>query len=343
MKTILGLLLVLLVISIALLPHSFVNAATSSAVKTTVVNAIDKQVKGDWSHLKLVIIRESGQARVTVYNTTIVPNPPPNPPPTPGVIPQLNKTKNVRVGVVGDVDNNAGLVTQLNLMKKYGVQYLILPGDFGYSSGQGVLDKLTAAGFTKSNTEIVLGNHDSCSLIKSWSGDDACFGDRFLNDKIAVFAIDGNSNFGCGTTQYNQIKSDIEGSDAWYNIPAVHQPFVTGPSHHSPNGQQECYQTLFSDNGIDLVLEAHNHNYQRFFIDPVTYWLVGTGTHDSGSNMYSISSNAQFNGKTCSKCFTGTNGIGILDLQINDPQIRHIDGYFLSNSEKVMDTFVINK
>lgn len=318
------------------------NILAASKTQKKIDKLISNAVGKDWPSIKTLNITKTTapQVEIKVYDKGGV-----TPPiPTPGTaIPPLNKTKTIRVGVIGDVDNNNGLVTQLNLLVKYQVQYFINPGDFGYSSGQGVLDKLTATGFTKTNSALVLGNHDSCSLIKIWTGDKACFGDKFFGDKIAIFAIDGNSNFGCGTAQYDQIKSDIEGSDAWYNIPVVHQPFVTGPSKHPANGQQSCYSTLFANNGVDLVLQAHNHNYQRFFIDPIWYLVVGTGTHDSGSSMYSISSNAQFNGKTCSKCFTGTNGVEILDFQIDDPHVKHIDGYFLSNAEKVMDTFVINR
>jgi hypothetical protein len=272
-------------------------------------------------------------------NGQVTPIPTPTPTPTNG-IPQSNTSKFVRIGVVGDVDNNAGLVTQLNLMKKYGVQFLIIVGDFGYSNGQGVIDKIVAAGFTKDTTVIILGNHDSCTLIKQFTQVSACFGDRHLGDKVDIIAIDGNSNFGCGTAQYNTIKSDIEGSNAMYKIPVIHQPFVTGPSDHAANGQESCYQTLFMDNGVDLVLQAHNHNYQRFFIDPIEYLVVGTGTHDSGSSMYPIASGAQFNGKTCQKCITGTNGVEILDLM---KDTRTINGYFVSNADKIVDTMVIAK
>lgn len=335
-----GLIAVLVIGLITALPLTPTFAASSQQ------KAVDKALgKIGWKNLCIVstTTKTNNQSQVAKdFKCTGT-----NPPPPPGsVIPALNKTKNVRIGVIGDVDNNNGLVVELNLFKKYQVQFLVIIGDFGYTSGQGVLDKITAAGFTKDNTVIILGNHDSCSLIKTWTGDNACFGDHFLKNvssKINIQAIDGNSNFGCGTAQYNVIKSDIESSDAWYNIPAIHQPFVTGPSHHSPNGQFDCYQALFLNNEISLVLEAHNHNYQRFFIDPVVYWLVGTGTHDTNGGMYPISSNAQFDGKTCSKCFTGTNGVGIMDVQIDHPSERHINGYFVSQSEKLMDSFVISK
>ena len=110
------------------------------------------------------------------------PGPNPNPNPVPDVIPKLNTSTTIRVAAVGDVDSNNGLVTQMNLAVKYKAQYFALPGDFEYTNGQGVLAKVTAAGFTKNNTDIALGNHDKCSDIKSWLGAAECFGDKAFTE-----------------------------------------------------------------------------------------------------------------------------------------------------------------
>ncbi len=345
-----------LVCSILLIGASSVQALTSSQVKTAVTNAIDKQVNSDWSHIKLVIIREAGKARVTVYNTTSVTPPPPivcptgqhlengvcvpdviPPPPPSGVIPALDTSKSIRIGALGDIDNNAGLTKQLDLAVKYQVQYLVIPGDFEYSSGSGVLDKIKAHGFSGSNTILAVGNHDSCNDVKAFVGE--CYGGTFAgNGYMQFIVINANSGFGCSGSQYDTVKGAIESSDAWYNIAVVHQPFVTVKSDHGPNGQFSCFHSLFKANGVNLVLQAHNHNYQKEIVDNIPYLVVGTGTHDTGSSMYPCSSSSDQNGVPA-KCITGTNGITIMDFQINDPNTRHIDSWFLSNAEKVTDSF----
>ena len=339
-KKIIALTILTLIVLATLVPHDVL-------AKSKQQKKIDAALKKlGWPNLCVVTATtKTNNVSQVVYDANCAnnPGPNPNPNPTPDVIPKLNKTTTYRMAVLGDVDSNNGLVTQLNLLVKYQVQGLILPGDFEYTNGQGVLAKLVAAGFTKDNTYIVLGNHDKCKDITSWMGSAQCFGDMFFGEhkQIAVFGIDANSNFACGSSQYNQIKSDIESSDALYNIPAVHQPFVTVKSTHGPNGQFDCYQLLFTQNQVPLVLQAHNHNYQKEKVDTVTYGVYGTGTHDEGKKMYPCNSKTDQNGVPA-LCITGTNGVTILDFKIDDPHVKQIKGYFISNNDKIVDTFTVS-
>ncbi|MDP9306242.1 MAG: discoidin domain-containing protein, partial [Thermoproteota archaeon] len=82
---------------------------------------------------------QNDYASITEISIDIVP---------PLVIPALDTAKTARIAVLGDVDNNDGFVTQLNLMKKYGVQQFVLAGDYAYTNGPAVLDKASVAGFT---------------------------------------------------------------------------------------------------------------------------------------------------------------------------------------------------
>lgn len=264
---------------------------------------------------------------------------PPPPPSTGKPNPNVNTSTTFRTVSIGDIDNNAGLVTQLNLAKKYHAQALFIIGDYGYSSCQGVVDKLTAAGFSKTNSRIIEGNHDCAAVTKAFNGDSSLYSSsNFASGKISLFSLDGNTALDCSSAQFVAMKPKIQSSDAWYNIAAIHQPFVTVKSTHGANGQFACWDPLFRANGVNLVLEAHNHNYQRFDVNGLLYAVVGTGTHDTGSSMYPISSNS-WNGFSCIKCITGTNGITIMDFQIDNPHIKNVKGWFLSNSETVKDSF----
>lgn len=283
------------------------------------------------------------------YNTTttqceddVIVIPPPPPVDTSKPVIDVNATKFLRVAAIGDIDDNSGLTTQLNLVKKYHTKILIIVGDYGYKSCPAVIDKIHATGFDAKNAVIVQGNHDCSKDTKAFNGGwSTLYGNtNFANvdGKLSVFAIDGNSNFDCTSTQFKTMKSKLESSDAWYNIPAIHQPFVTVKSDHGPNGQFNCWNPLFSDNNVDLVLEAHNHNYQRIPVNGIDYLLVGTGTHDTGSKMYPLNSNS-WNGFECAKCITGTNGITLMDFQIDNPNVRHMNAWFISNADTVKDTF----
>jgi len=253
----------------------------------------------------------------------------------------FNKSKTLRIGVVGDIDSNQGLTTQLEIANHYNVQTLIIPGDFEYTNGNEVLSNLQSHGFTKENTDIVVGNHDSGKEVMTWLDNNRTFGQAnfdFSADKLALFNIDANIKFDCTSPQFEILKSQIESSEAWFKFAIVHQPFVTVKSDHPPNGEFDCYDPLFRAGRIDGVLQAHNHNYQRFNIHGLMYGVFGTGTHDIGSSMYPLSSDT-WQGNDCLKCITGENGITIIDLNLNNIKSKHFVGWFVNMENQVLDQF----
>ena len=252
----------------------------------------------------------------------------------------FSRSKTLRLAVVGDIDSNQGLTTQLEIANKYNVQVLIIPGDFEYSNGNEVLSNFQSHGFTKQNTDIVVGNHDLGNDIETWLGNNRTFGEvkfDFLGDKLALFNIDANMKFDCSSQQFRILKSQIESSNALFKFAVVHEPFVTVRSDHAPNGEFDCYDPLFRIGKIDGVLQAHNHNYQRFNIHGLLYGVYGTGTHDIGSSMYPLES-TNWDGNDCLQCITGKNGITIIDLQLNNNS-KHFVGWFIGMNREVLDDF----
>jgi hypothetical protein len=145
MKLAIAWLLVILVVSIALIPHVDAKSKDSKA-KKAIIKAIGKSVEGKYSSIKLVQISKSNvTGYVIVYNTTkaVPPVVPPNPPPVP--IPTGNTSK---VCLVGDLKGS----TVPNMMK--GCNYKIGLGDLGYQSD---LSYFKGLKFDK----CVIGNHDS--------------------------------------------------------------------------------------------------------------------------------------------------------------------------------------
>jgi hypothetical protein len=253
----------------------------------------------------------------------------------------FNNSKTLRIAVVGDVDSNQGLTTQLDMANHYNVQALILPGDFEYSNGKKVLSDLQSHGFTKENTDIVVGNHDSGQDVEAWLNEKQTFGQvnfAFATDRLALFNIDANARFDCSSPQFEDLKSQIESSKALYKFVVIHQPFVTVKSDHPDNGQFNCYDPVFRAGGIDGVLQAHNHNYQRFNINGLMYGVFGTGTHDTGSSMYPLDSNT-WEGNNCLKCITGKNGITIIDLHLDNKNSKGFVGWFIGMNREVLDAF----
>ena len=253
----------------------------------------------------------------------------------------FNKSQTLRFAVVGDIDSNQGLTTQLEIANHYNVQLMIIPGDLEYTNGNEVLSNLQSHGFTKENTDMVVGNHDSGNDVMKWLGNNRTFGQvmfDFSADKLALFNIDANIKFDCNSPQFKILKSQIESSKAFYKFAIVHQPFVTVKSTHPPNGEFNCYDPLFRAGRIDGILQAHNHNYQRFNVDGLLYGVFGTGTHDTGSKMYPLDSDTR-QGSDCLKCNTGENGITIIDLHFNNLNSKHFVGWFVNMENQILDQF----
>lgn len=364
----------LFLISIFLVVSLAISASTiyanpirpsDNAAKRVQINAIQNTVNNHNCDIGEIRIRLANTSEfITIYNNTFycgptVPTPTPTPPPItcpagqhvengvcvpdvtptpnppPSSVPVLNTSKTFRIAIVGDVDNNNGLVTQMNLAKKYESQYLVIPGDYAYSSAAGVQSKVKAV-FPEGRTIVANGNHDQCSNVKSWISVTTCYYQKSASDgRVDFMVLDANSGFDCIGTQFQTMKSKMESSDAWYKVVVIHQPFATVKSQHGPNGQFDCWNPVFQSNGVNLVAQAHNHNYQIGKFGSVYYGVFGMGTHDTGSAMYPCSSSS-FNNVPM-KCKTGTNGIEIVDFPID--RQGSIKGYFVSNADKLVETF----
>ena len=216
---------------------------SSIALGSTVNNATSQQeVCGNGQDIDLSGLIDED----CLINSTSVGNPATN----------FNKSKTLRLAIVGDIDSNQGLTTQLDIANHYNVQVLVIPGDFAYSNGKEVLSDLESHGFTKENTDIVVGNHDSGNEVQRWLDNNRTFGEvrfNFSQDRLDLFNIDANMKFDCSSPQFEILKSQIESSNAFYRFAVVHQPFVTVESDHPPNGEFDCYDPLFRTGGIDGV------------------------------------------------------------------------------------------
>ena len=279
----------------------------------------------------------AGQHRDSSNNCVLDVQPPP---PIPiNVIPTLNTSKSIRVGFLSDMDCNSAGTKELTMFNTYQVQFFVGGGDIGYSNIKCVLDDRSAHGFNGANSRIARGNHDgSGSEIMTWLGSQTTWNHKtFAGGELEVFVVDANTNM--GGQQFTDIKTWLSASQAIYKIVVVHQPFVTVASTHPNNGQFGVYHELFKQFGVNVIVEGHNHNYQRFLIDKIIYLVTGTGTHDQGNNLYPTKSNNDGQGHTAIKTYQDKNGVTIVDLNIaNSTKITQ--GWFIGIDNKVLDSFI---
>ena len=82
-----------------------------------------------------------------------------------------------------------------------------------------------------------------------------------------------------GSEQYQFINEDLSKAANNPNIDWIivygYRPFYTSPTIHPANENlRETYPPLFEKYGVDLVITAHNHNYQRSY--PLVYNVEAT-------------------------------------------------------------------
>ena len=173
------------------------------------------------------------------------------------------------------------------------------------------------------------------------------------------------SDFNVTSNQYRFIEKDLQQASANDNIDWIvvtnYGPFYTSPSAHPPKNEiRNIYHPLFDKYGVDLVLNGHNHNYQRTYPvtfnpskgsqpivtnhfttgyqgdkDGVVYAIVGTageGFHPLQGRQTYVAT--QFEGK-----------FGFLDIEISygNPH-TNLTGTFYDNIDRnIMDQFTIEK
>src|SRR5918996_89494 len=91
---------------------------------------------------------------------------------------------------------------------------------------------------------------------------------------VHFIAMDSMLPYTINSPQYSFVRNDListsQNPDIKWIIVYFHHPMYTSPSEHSSDLLlRETYHPLFDLYGVDLVLQGHNHNYQRSH--PLTY------------------------------------------------------------------------
>ncbi len=101
----------------------------------------------------------------------------------------------------------------------------------------------------------------------------------FNYQNVHFIAMSTEVPFHIGSEQYNFIKSDLAAASTNSSINWIivyfHNPMYSSPNRVIPNNiSREIYHPLFDEYGVDLILQGHNHNYQRSY--PLKYNSVNS-------------------------------------------------------------------
>ncbi len=179
----------------------------------------------------------------------------------------------------------------LNLYRSIHPDLFLVPGDFSYKkTGDCFLELINPI---KNITKIAIGNHDggeeeSLELKSQYM---TAFN---LSKSYYSFNI-GNAHFIMMNTQfdasnqdqYNFVLNDLKNNYLKHDWTFVlfHKPFyISETKHPSELEYRNIYHPLFDQYGVDVVFQAHSHNYERTF--PIEY--------NKNSDIPIIKNNTQF-------------------------------------------------
>jgi len=78
-----------------------------------------------------------------------------------------------------------------------------------------------------------------------------------------VYALDSNIPMAIGSPQYNFVQNDLASNEALCELAYWHHP-IASSGQHGNNAVARPIFALFDAQGGDLVLNGHDHNYERF-------------------------------------------------------------------------------
>src|SRR5918993_3716626 len=157
------------------------------------------------------------------------------------------------------------------------------PGARVFTAGDNAYPNGTASDFTnhyhpawgpfKNRTSPTPGNHDyhtsGASGYKTYFGSVA--GLRSVNPTYyaytlgawRVYALDSNISMAVGSAQYDFVQNDLATNGALCELAYWHHPIASSGEHGNDARARPIF-ALFDAQGGDLVLNGHDHNYERF-------------------------------------------------------------------------------
>lgn len=110
----------------------------------------------------------------------------------------------------------------------------------------------------------------------------------FTYGGVRFLVLDSEDDFQKGSKQYQWLEKELSSaqsdSEIRYPVVAYHRPFFTFSESSPSFSTRDVFHPLFQKYGVRLVLNGHNHCYERFEADGITYVVDGGG----GASLYFI-------------------------------------------------------
>jgi hypothetical protein len=265
---------------------------------------------------------------------------------------QANQSNNFSFGTAGDWGTNSDTTATASSMASHQIQVVIGLGDFCYCGSPDSWWNGPLAPINHLMFRGAQGNHDadnsgSLEYLRLFGQNNWTSSFNYKN--VHFVPIDTESSPDAAALDKDLATARQDPNIKWI-VAFYHKPIYTSPTNHEPDeaGIKNTVIPLFDKYHVDLVLQAHNHNYQRSYplkADMVTetrpdsiyqnskgsiYMVVGTG----GQDFYPLDGQAPY----IQNQFTGIPGF--LKVDVSNTSLK---GTFFANDGTIKDTFAINK
>jgi predicted phosphodiesterase len=283
--------------------------------------------------------------------------------------PNSNKTISLQpaadfnFAAVGDWGCGSNAKNAVNNIISKNPELVLALGDYSYRTSADcwlkIVDPIDA------KMKIAIGNHENITLpllrqyMSHFNLTNQYYSFSYQN--VHFIVISTELPYGVYSNQYNFVKNDLLTAASNPNIDWIvvyfHKLMITSPSRFPPEPLlSDTYQPLFEKYGVDLILQGHNHNYERTYpikfnsintsnpiqtststtsyTDPDGQIFVTVGT--GGRRIHNFTDTADYSVKQYL-------GFGILNVDITNNGRSLTGKFYANNNGTVIDQFNITK
>ena len=194
-----------------------------------------------------------------------------------------------RFAIMGDNRSNPEVHSRIALkMARHKPYFSIYTGDLCYS---GKYFEWKKEFFTPEEQELIarvpffnsLGNHEAQTELtkvflqapQSKSNNEYYY--SFDYGDVHFLVLNTEENIQPGSAQWKFANEDLANTTRKWKIVVFHIPAYSWGGHNGNKNMQELTSKILEKYGVDIVLNGHNHFYQRSFVNGIYHIVCGGG------------------------------------------------------------------
>lgn len=286
---------------------------------------------------------------------------------------QIPKLEDFNIAAAGDWGCKSETISTVKNISANNPELVLGLGDYAYNGDATCWFQIIDPIFKK--MKIAIGNHDAREYVEEGTRPSPARLKQYMThfnlsrqyysfdyQNVHFVAMSVETLYGVGSKQFDFVDSDLQKAASNQNVDWIiifyHNLAYSSPSNSTKSliKLREVYHPLFERYGVDIILQAHNHNYQRSY--PLQFNSVNSSlpiVSDMNRSNYNdpngqifitvgtggVNQIHEFVGKAP---FTVTQfkGYGFLNLVVTTNETRLV-GEFLDNNGQVRDHFSIVK